>query len=226
MRLRLNRRGILEGTRHIDSPNSDERPPGCAIELLVIHHISLPPSQFGGDAIEAFFTNRLDPDAHPFFATIAGLKASAHFLVRRDGEVLQFVPCDKRAWHAGESSWNGRPRCNDFSIGIEVEGDGDTPFTQAQYQRLAALTRVLIQRYPIADIVGHSDIAPSRKFDPGPQFDWSRYRAMIDVGGCRERKGQNKRPGALRNRAQARPPRARTGRKAARRRSTARKPKR
>ena len=226
MRLRLNRRGILEGTRHIDSPNSDERPPGCRIELLVIHYISLPPGRFGGDAIEAFFTNRLDPDAHPFFATIAELKASAHFLVRRDGEILQFVPCEKRAWHAGESSWNGRSRCNDFSIGIEVEGDGETPFTRAQYQRLAALTRMLTRRYPIADIVGHSDVAPSRKFDPGPQFDWIRYRAMVDAGGRRERKGQTKRPGALRTLAPARPSRAKAGRKATRRRRAAREPKR
>lgn len=179
MRLRLNQEGLLEGLRYIASPNCDERPAGCPIELLVIHYISLPPGEFGGDAIEAFFTNRLDPDAHPFFMTIAGLRASAHFLVRRDGNVIQFVPCSKRAWHAGESSWRGRARCNDFSVGIEVEGDGEVPFTAAQYRSLAALTRVLMARYPIAEIVGHSDVAPLRKVDPGPQFDWARYRTMI-----------------------------------------------
>jgi len=183
MRLRLNRHGFLDGVRHIDSPNCDARPPECRIELLVIHYISLPPGKFGGREIEAFFTNGLDPNAHPFFATIANLKASTHFLVRRDGEIIQFVPCEKRAWHAGESNWKGRARCNDFSIGIEVEGDSETPFTPAQYRRLAALTRVLVRRYPIADIVGHSDIAPGRKFDPGPQFDWERYRAMVDTSG-------------------------------------------
>ena len=124
MRAKLNDQGLVEGVRYVASPNCDERPEGCAIDLLVIHYISLPPGEFGGGEIEAFFMNRLDARAHPFFATIADLKASAHFLVRRDGEVIQFVPCAKRAWHAGESSWRGRLRCNDFSIGIEVEGDG------------------------------------------------------------------------------------------------------
>lgn len=190
MRAKLNDQGLVEGVRYVASPNCDERPEGCAIDLLVIHYISLPPGEFGGGDIEAFFMNRLDARAHPFFATIADLKASAHFLVRRDGEVIQFVPCTKRAWHAGESSWKGRLRCNDFSIGIEVEGDGEAPFTTAQYRRLAALTRVLTARYPITDIVGHSDIAPARKVDPGPQFDWTRYRAMLGVhgGGKRARK--------------------------------------
>lgn len=179
MKPKLTGEGLLEGVRYLASPNWDERPAGCGVDLLVIHYISLPPGEFGGPAIEQFFTNRLDPKAHPFFATIAGLKASAHFLVRRDGEVIQFVPCAKRAWHAGESTWKGRPRCNDFSIGIEVEGDGEVPFTPAQYRRLAALTRALKTRYPIAEIVGHSDIAPARKTDPGPQFDWARYRAAV-----------------------------------------------
>jgi N-acetyl-anhydromuramoyl-L-alanine amidase len=150
VRLKLTDEGILEGVRYIASPNCDERPPACRVELLVIHYISLPPGKFGGGAIEDFFTNRLDPGAHPFFATIAGLKASAHFLVRRDGSVIQFVPCTKRAWHAGESSWKGRSRCNDFSIGIEVEGDEEVPFTAAQYRRLAALTRAVTARYPIS----------------------------------------------------------------------------
>lgn len=181
MRAKLNEEGLLEGVRYVASPNCDERPAGCAIDLLVIHYISLPPGEFGGADIEAFFMNRLDAAAHPFFATIAQLKASAHFLIRRDGEVIQFVPCAKRAWHAGESSWKERSRCNDFSIGIEVEGDGEVPFTAAQYRRLAALTRMLLTRYPIAEIVGHSDIAPARKVDPGPQFDWARYRAMIEA---------------------------------------------
>jgi len=180
MRAKLNEEGLLTGVRYVASPNCDERPAGCAIDLLVIHYISLPPGAFGGADIEAFFMNRLDAAAHPFFATIAQLKASAHFLIRRDGEVIQFVPCAKRAWHAGESSWKGRSRCNDFSIGIEVEGDGEVPFTAAQYRRLAAVTRLLMARYPIAEIVGHCDIAPTRKIDPGPQFDWARYRAMVE----------------------------------------------
>ena len=149
------------------------------MDLLVIHYISLPPDVFGGPAIADFFTNRLDPAAHPFFAQIAGMEASAHFLIRRDGALVQFVPCARRAWHAGESSWRGRPRCNDYSIGIEVEGSGNVPFTDAQYGSLAALTRALRARYPIGEIVGHSDIAPGRKQDPGPYFDWPRYRAMI-----------------------------------------------
>jgi AmpD protein len=179
VRSRLSDEGILEGARYIASPNCDERPATCSVELLVVHYISLPPGRFGGEAIEEFFTNRLDPGAHPFFATIANLKASAHFLVRRNGAVVQFVPCAKRAWHAGESSWRGRSRCNDFSIGIEIEGDEEVPFTAAQYRRLAALTRTLMARYPISEVVGHSDIAPSRKTDPGPRFDWARYRAML-----------------------------------------------
>ncbi len=183
MRPKLTDEGILEGARYIASPNFDERPVACGIELLVVHYISLPPGSFGGPAIKEFFTNRLDPRAHPFFATIANLKASAHFLVRRSGAVIQFVPCAKRAWHAGESTWRGKPRCNDFSIGIEVEGDEKKPFTAAQYRRLAALTRVLMARYPISEVVGHSDIAPSRKTDPGPQFDWARYRAMLGMNG-------------------------------------------
>lgn len=185
MKPKLSEEGLLEGVRYIASPNWDERPAGCAVELLVIHYISLPPGEFGGPAIEQFFTNRLEPAAHPFFATIAELKASAHFLVRRDGEIIQFVPCAKRAWHAGESSWKGRSRCNDFSIGIEVEGDERVPFTAVQYRRLAALTYALKTCYPILDILGHSDIAPSRKTDPGPQFDWARYRTLIGKAGHR-----------------------------------------
>lgn len=202
MRMRLTGEGLLEGVRYVASPNCDERPLASPVDLLVIHYISLPPGRFGGGSIEAFFTNRLDAGAHPFFATIAGLKASAHFLVRRDGEIIQFVPCSKRAWHAGESSWRGRARCNDFSIGIEVEGDGEMPFTAAQYRRLAALTRILLARYPIGEIVGHSDIAPSRKVDPGPQFDWARYRAMVETRAPRaDRARRSRRPAPMKPRA-------------------------
>jgi AmpD protein len=176
----LDAEGWLEDVRRIPSPNCDERPAGCAIDLLVIHHISLPPGEFGGPGIVQFFTNRLDAQAHPFYAEIAGMKVSAHFLVRRDGGLIQFVSCAKRAWHAGASSWKGRARCNDFSIGIEVEGSGEVPFTGAQYEKLAELTRALRARYPIADVAGHSDVAPGRKTDPGPHFDWARYRAMVE----------------------------------------------
>ena len=172
--------GQAEGSRFVASPNCDERPAGCAVELVVIHYISLPPGEFGGPGIIELFTNRLDAQAHPFYATIADSRVSPHFLIRRDGELVQFVPCSRRAWHAGESSWCGRERCNDYSVGIELEGTGEAPFTDAQYVRLAALTRALQARYPIAGIVGHSDIAPSRKSDPGPHFDWARYRALID----------------------------------------------
>jgi len=171
--------GRVEGARYIPSPNCDARPAGCAISLLVVHHISLPPGKFGGPGIIDLFTNRLDPSAHPFYAGVAGARVSAHFLIRRDGELIQFVACARRAWHAGESSWKGRPRCNDFSVGIELEGIGELPFTDAQYGRLAELTLALRARYPIADIVGHSDIAPGRKCDPGPSFDWVRYRGML-----------------------------------------------
>jgi N-acetyl-anhydromuramoyl-L-alanine amidase len=170
---------MVAGVQFIASPNCDARPAGCVIDLLVIHCISLPPGEFGGPGIVQLFTNRLDPAAHPFYALIGGMKVSAHFLVRRDGEVIQFVPCGRRAWHAGESSWKGRVRCNDFSIGIEIEGSGEVPFTAAQYARLEELTRSLKARYPISDIAGHSDVAPGRKTDPGPYFDWKRYRAML-----------------------------------------------
>jgi N-acetyl-anhydromuramoyl-L-alanine amidase len=170
--------GLMKGARFLASPNCDERPAGCAVDLLVIHHISLPPGEFGGPGIVDLFTNRLDPAAHPYYEAIAATKVSAHFLIRRDGELIQFVPCAKRAWHAGESSWKGRSRCNDFSIGVELEGTGEVPFTVAQYRRLAALTRALKARYPIRDLVGHSDIAPGRKTDPGPLFDWARYRRL------------------------------------------------
>ena len=161
------------------SPHCDERPPGTAISLIVIHNISLPPGDYGGPWIDDLFLGRLDPDAHPDFAEIAGLKVSAHFLIRRDGSITQYVDCDKRAWHAGASSWKGRERCNDFSIGIELEGSDDVPFSEPQYERLGALTKALFARYGTLDLAGHSDVAPERKTDPGPFFDWERYRASI-----------------------------------------------
>jgi AmpD protein len=171
--------GLIFGVRCLHSPNCDERPVDCAVELIVIHNISLPPGEFGGPGIIDLFSNRLDSTAHPYFAAIAGLRVSAHILIRRDGELFQFVSCNKRAWHAGVSNWRGRERCNDYSIGIELEGADDIPFEDIQYENLAAVTRLLKAHYPIVDIVGHSDIAPGRKTDPGPHFDWTRYRALV-----------------------------------------------
>jgi AmpD protein len=176
---RLSEKGLVEGVRYIPSPNCDARPPEAAIELIVVHAISLPPGVYGGPGIVELFTNRLDCGAHPYYAALADLRVSAHVLVRRDGELIQFVPCARRAWHAGASSWCGRSRCNDFSIGIELEGCDETPFEAPQYDALAALSRALKARYPIADIVGHSDVAPGRKTDPGPHFDWPRFRALV-----------------------------------------------
>jgi N-acetyl-anhydromuramoyl-L-alanine amidase len=171
--------GRVDAARYVASPNSDERPIGETITLLVIHNISLPPGEFGSDGIERLFTNALDTATHPYYRTLAGVRVSAHFLIRRSGELLQFVPCAKRAWHAGESSWRGRSRCNDFSIGIELEGVDDLRYTEPQYRQLAELARWLRSAYPITDIAGHSDIAPSRKTDPGPSFDWWRFRDSI-----------------------------------------------
>jgi AmpD protein len=170
---------LIEGVRFLASPHFDERPPGTAVSLIVIHAISLPPGDFGGAWIDDLFLGRLDPDAHPYFSEIADLEVSSHFLIRRDGSVTQYVDCDKRAWHAGVSSWKGRERCNDFSIGIELEGSDDVPFTEHQYEKLAELTKALFARYGTLDLAGHSDVAPGRKTDPGPWFDWSRYRASI-----------------------------------------------
>ena len=168
--------GLLPDAHYIPSPNCDDRPPGEAIQLAVIHAISLPPGEFGGDAIERLFTNRLDPATHEYFAGIHDLRVSAHFLIRRDGALLQFVPCGKRAWHAGLSRWNGRDRCNDFSIGIELEGCDELPFEEAQYLTLERLLTTLLRGYPLKQIVGHADIAPGRKTDPGPNFDWLRVK--------------------------------------------------
>jgi AmpD protein len=171
--------GVLPGAEQRPSPNCDARPDGMEVCLLVIHNISLPPGQFSGDAVARLFTNTLDCDAHPYYQALRGVRVSAHFLIRRDGSLTQFVPCGLRAWHAGASNWNGRPRCNDFSIGVELEGTDELLYTDAQYERLAALTACLSRRYSIVDIAGHCDIAPGRKTDPGPAFDWGRYRALL-----------------------------------------------
>ena len=165
--------------RVVDSPNQDDRPAGVEVSLLVLHSISLPPGQYGGDAIERLFTNRLDPQAHPYFREIDGLKVSAHYLIRRDGERVQFVPIERRAWHAGASSWRGRARCNDFSVGIELEGTDDAPFEDAQYAALAELVSELRNRIPLRALAAHSEIAPGRKTDPGPRFEWPRL--LLDL---------------------------------------------
>lgn len=175
---------ILSDARQVPSPNFDERPAGCDIELLVIHGISLPPGEFGGPHIDALFTNTLDVEAHPFFREIDGLRVSTHLLIRRDGELVQYVSLDKRAWHAGVSSFQGRERCNDFSIGIELEGTDDTPYTDAQYAALVEQAAALVRAFPGLNeqrIVGHSDIAPGRKTDPGPAFDWARFRRDLSA---------------------------------------------
>jgi AmpD protein len=176
---RIDADGWLEGARRIPSPNCDARPEGASVTLLVVHNISLPPGEFGGDGVIDLFTNRLDPAAHPYYVGLQALRVSAHFFIRRDGELIQFVPCGRRAWHAGASRWCGRERCNDFSVGVELEGTDDIPYRDAQYATLAALTRQLQARYPITAIAGHSDIAPGRKTDPGPAFDWARFRALL-----------------------------------------------
>ena len=168
----LDRLGWLDGALQIPSPNCDDRPPGDEVSLLVIHSISLPPGEYGGPGVTSLFTNAIDPDRHPYFGPIASLRVSAHALIRRDGGLVQYVPFARRAWHAGVSSWQGRARCNDFSIGVELEGTDDTPFTEAQYATLNRLVDLLAVHYPITDIVAHSDIAPGRKTDPGRFFDW------------------------------------------------------
>ncbi|OHC62277.1 MAG: N-acetyl-anhydromuranmyl-L-alanine amidase [Rhodocyclales bacterium GWA2_65_19] len=166
----------LPFARQVPSPNCDERPAGESVRLVVIHAISLPPDEFGGPEIIQLFTNCLDPAAHAYFREIRGLRVSAHFLIRRDGELIQFVACSQRAWHAGVSNWMGRDGCNDFSIGIELEGCDRIPFEAVQYLTLDHLLAELRRRYLIEAVVGHSDIAPGRKTDPGPCFDWHRVR--------------------------------------------------
>ena len=167
------RGGILKEAVQYSSPNFDARPEGSSISLAVIHFISLPPNVFGGDDVLALFSNTLDPNADSFYPEIVHLRVSAHFFIRRTGELVQLVPCDQRAWHAGLSSWKGQQRCNDFSIGIELEGCGTVPFEGEQYETLVTLIRTLKARYPIQDVVGHEHIAPGRKDDPGPCFDWA-----------------------------------------------------
>jgi N-acetyl-anhydromuramoyl-L-alanine amidase len=174
--------GLLAGARQVLSTNFDARPPGAEPELLVVHGISLPPGEFGGPWIDRLFTGALPPEAHPYFKVIEGLRASAHVLIRRDGELVQYVPFGERAWHAGQSEYRGRAGCNDFSVGVELEGTDDTPYTDPQYQRLAALATALFAAYPTLSaerIAGHSDISPGRKTDPGPTFDWARLRSLI-----------------------------------------------
>jgi len=176
--------GLLAGARQLHSPNQSERPPAAEIDLLVIHNISLPPGEFGGDCVEQLFCNSLDATRHPYFKEIAHLEVSAHLFIDREGRVTQFVPFDQKAWHAGESSFAGKPACNDYSIGIELEGTDYEPFTASQYKALTEVTALLLQAYPrlILDrVVGHSDVAPSRKTDPGPCFDWAGYKAAVQA---------------------------------------------
>lgn len=165
--------------RHLPSPNFGPRPQGAQIDLIVLHSISLPPGRYGGDEVQRLFTNQLDWDADPYFQKIRGIEVSAHFYVRRGGELWQFVDCDARAWHAGASSWRGRDDCNDDSIGIELEGLEGESFEAAQYEALASLLPAIAQRYPIAFVAGHEHIAPGRKIDPGPGFDWARLRRPL-----------------------------------------------
>lgn len=175
-------RDYLLDARQVPSPNCDDRPDGCEISLLVVHGISLPPGRYGGSEIDRFFTNTLDAGAHPYFEQIADLRVSSHLLVRRDGEVVQYVPFQKRAWHAGESDYQGRAACNDFSIGIELEGLDDVPYTDVQYVVLATVVKDLTDSFPGLSancLVGHCDIAPQRKTDPGPAFDWDRLRRQL-----------------------------------------------
>lgn len=189
-RMRIDREsGLLrragEEVRYVPSPNRDERPAGAGVELVVVHGISLPPGELGGPWIERLFTNRLDPEAHPFFAEIEGLRVSAHVLIRRDGEVVQFVPFHERAWHAGVSEWLGREAVNDFSVGVELEGARGVEYEGVQYERLAEVLRALEGAYPAFEaergrVVGHSDVAPGRKWDPGPSFDWERLWEVLE----------------------------------------------
>lgn len=174
--------GWVRRARRCPSPNFSARPAGTVVSLLVIHNISLPPGRFGGDCIDDLFCSRLDCDAHPYFDALRGLQVSSHFLIRRSGELVQYVSLRDRAWHAGVSSFEGRENCNDFSIGIELEGTDDRPYTARQYRRLAALSVLLFRACPAmtpARVVGHSQVAPGRKTDPGPAFDWAHYRSLL-----------------------------------------------
>ena len=170
--------GLCSGARYVPSPHHDQRPDDASITLVVLHNISLPPGEFGGPWIDDLFLGRLDPQAHPYFQEIAGLRVSSHFLIRRDGELVQYVPTELRAWHAGASTYKGREKCNDFSVGIELEGADDVPFAEPQYETLEKLLGALDDRYGALDVTGHSDIAPGRKTDPGPWLEWERVRAF------------------------------------------------
>lgn len=174
--------GFIDGARQVPSPNCDERPSGCGPELIILHGISLPPGEFGGRWIDRFFTNQLDPSAHPYFREIASLKVSSHLLIERTGDIVQFVSLHKRAWHAGESCYRDRECCNDYSIGIELEGTDTLAYESRQYTALCAVVRALHRAFPslvAAPVVGHSDVAPERKTDPGPAFDWRQFRAEL-----------------------------------------------
>lgn len=173
--MRFGADGLAAGLRIVASPNCDPRPQGQEVTLLVVHSISLPPQTYGGSGIERLFTNMLDPAEHPYYAQIAHLRVSAHLLLRRNGQAVQFVPLQLRAWHAGDSIWRGRSGCNDFSVGVELEGGDAESYTDAQYARLAQATRALCRVLPLRDVAAHSDIAPTRKTDPGPLFDWVRF---------------------------------------------------
>lgn len=183
MKYSINQQGNIVEARQVPSPFYDARPLGESISLLVIHSISLPPAQYGGPYIDQLFTGQLNPAEHPYFEIIHQFKVSAHALIRRDGELVQYVPLTKRAWHAGISSFQGREKCNDFSIGIELEGTDDSAFTQAQYQTLRDLSKAIMQQFPAITsqrITGHSDIAPGRKTDPGSGFDWHKYKQLLE----------------------------------------------
>jgi AmpD protein len=174
--------GWLDEARRVPSPNCDARPAGADITLMVVHGISLPPGEYGGGWIDDLFCNRLDPQAHPYFREISGLQVSSHLLIRRDGELVQYVPFSKRAWHAGDSCFDGRDACNDFSVGIELEGQDTEAYTDRQYEQLAAVMQVLVATYPglaLDRVAGHSDISPGRKTDPGPAFDWQLLQARL-----------------------------------------------
>ena len=185
--LEINDQGWVRGAQQLPSPNQDDRPLDCLPELVVIHAISLPPGEFGGPWIDDLFCNQLNPQTHPYFAQIAELRVSAHVVIRREGQLTQYVGFDQRAWHAGVSHYQGRERCNDFSVGIELEGDDDTQFTAEQYAVLTQLLRALADKYPSLAkplcVVGHADIAPGRKTDPGPMFDWELLRTSLHAAG-------------------------------------------
>lgn len=179
--------GLLIGARQVLSPHRDPRPSGMAPDLVIVHGISLPPDEFGGPWIDALFAGNLPPESHPYFATIAGARVSAHLLIRRSGEVVQYVPFGERAWHAGASTWQGRSACNDFSVGIELEGTDVLPYERAQYDSLAAVILALRAGYEslaTAPIVGHSDVAPGRKTDPGEAFDWPLLKSLVGPRDC------------------------------------------